>query len=72
VANGPILAAGVERLQDNQESVFVIGVKQVLQLGQLFNVPGDRIIVAMKAERVRRIAFFEFDLRSGFHDAPLD
>src|SRR5262249_13990408 len=60
MSNDTILAGGVERLQHDEQRLFSIGVKQVLQLVQTFDVLlnlGQRCFMGLVLARVGGINF---------------
>ena len=69
VPDGPVLAARIQSLQDDQQSVAFVGVEQVLQLVQ----PADhllmRFLVALYPERIVGIAVFEPEFAPGLNHA---
>ena len=59
VADGAVLAAGIQSLKHHQQSVALVGVQHVLQLAQFFDVGLNVGLGLADSERVGGIAFAE-------------
>jgi len=66
-----ILAAGIHCLQDNQHTVLVLGIEQLLVflqlIVQLCQVFLGFFLVALIGGAVRRVELFQLDFLVGFH-----
>ena len=52
VLDGAVFAGGVHGLKNQQQRIAVVGVQQVLQIAQVFDVPGEHLFVLfLRADR---------------------
>src|ERR1700731_1011849 len=67
--DGSVFAAGIDRLQNDEQSIAPVGIKQLLKPTQAVQSLLERIVVALYSERVVRVAIFQAQLAAWLDDA---